>query len=50
MCLLCLPISAISLLKSPSRIWMLLGLLCMFLNMAFWIVCMCGMSSIWVGI
>jgi hypothetical protein len=43
---LCLPIRAMSLLKSFIRMCLLLGLLCMWLNMVFGIICMCGMSSI----
>jgi hypothetical protein len=46
----CLPIKAISLLKSPSRMMLLWGLLCMWLNIVVWIVGMRVMSSMCVGI
>jgi hypothetical protein len=45
----CLPIKAISLLKSPNRMMLLRGLLWTMLNIVVWRMGMSGMSSVWVG-
>ena len=45
----CLPINAMSLLKSPSKMMLLRGLLWMWLNIVVWIMGISVMSSICVG-
>jgi hypothetical protein len=45
----CLPIRAMSLLKSPNRMMLLVGLLWTWLNIVVWIVGIRAMSSLWVG-
>jgi hypothetical protein len=45
----CLPIRAMSLLKSPSKMILLSGLLWMWLNIVVWIVGIRLMSSLWIG-
>ena len=49
MLLCCMPIKAISLLKSPSMMMLFRGLLSMWLNVVVWIVDMSFMSSMCVG-
>jgi hypothetical protein len=46
----CLPIRALSLLKSPSKMILLSGLLWTWLNIVVWIIGIRLMSSLWVGI
>ena len=45
----CLPINVMSLLKSPSRIMLLKGLLWMWLNIVVWIMCIRLVSPTCVG-